>query len=243
MGVFKMCIVHALSTLERPQPELPCSLAEPRWPGTVPAVRFLPPISLVSGRTPAGLAARVLSHMLDWSVQSFTQLIFAVAFAWDEMLALADDLASLATSPDIMASVTQAVDDVLRGPLLVSVIAAWLLGGLLEVVLTVYFGGSPGKILLGLEVVDTGSGARPGWRRVAARWLGLGWAAPAGVLAPAFQFVPFAGYALAWFDPQRRALHDRLTGLVVVTRQRLPRTPPSQVSQSPLDVYFSGLSR
>jgi hypothetical protein len=243
MGLLKMCVGPSLSTLERLQPELPGRLAGPRWSGTVLAVRFLPPIVPVSGRTPAGLAARVLSHLLDWSVQSFMQLMFAVAFAWDEMLALADDLASLATSPDVMASVTEAVADVLRGPLLVSVIAAWLLGGLLEVLLTVCFGGSLGKILLGLEVVDAGSGARPGWRRVAARWLGLGWAAPAGVLAPAAQFVPFAGYALAWFDPQRRAMHDRLTGLVVVTRHRLSQMPPPQVPQSPLDAYFPGSPR
>lgn len=215
-------------------------------------MRFLPPVAPVSGRPPASLTGRVLSHLVDWSVQSFVQLAFAVALAWDEMLALADDLSSLASSPDVMASVTAAVGDVLKGPLLVSVVAAWLLGGLVEVLLTVRFGGSIGKLFLGLEVVETVSGARPGWRRVAARWLGLGWAAPAGVVAPVAQFVPFAGYALAWFDPQRRALHDRFTGLAVVTRRSRyivsfppPQMPPPlpQTPASPLDTYFPGPSR
>lgn len=182
--------------------------------------------------------------MVDWSLQSFVQFAFAVALAWDEMLALADDLSSLATSPDVMTAVTNAVEDVVKGPLLFSVVAAWLLGGVLEVLLTVRFGGSPGKILLGLEVLDADSGVRPGWRRVTARWLGLGWAAPAGIVAPALQFVPFAGYALAWFDPQRRALHDRLTGIVVVGRRRGPlMPPPSSVAASSLEGYFPGPSR
>jgi len=193
----------------------------------------------------AGLASRVLSHLLDWSVQSFVQLGFAVALAWDEMLALAEDVSSLATSPDVMTSVTEAVEDVLKGPLLVSVVAAWLLGGFLEVVLTVRFGGSLGKILLGLEVVNATTGARPGWRRIAARWLGLGWAAPAGVVAPAAQFVPFAGYALAWFDPKRRALHDRLTDVAVVTHRRSQRLsfPPAHLPPPSLDGYFPGSPR
>lgn len=206
---------------------------------------FLPPAAPVAGRPVAGLASRVLSHLIDWSVQSFVQLGFAVALAWDEMLALAEDLSSLASSPDVTTSVTEAVEDVLKGPLLVSVVAAWLLGGLLEVVLTVRFGGSLGKILLGLEVVDTTTGGRPGWRRVAARWLGLGWAAPAGVVAPVAQFVPFVGYALAWFDPKRRALHDRLTGVAVVARRRnqLASFPPPQMPPPSLDGYFPGSSR
>lgn len=210
-------------------------------------VRFLPQSAPVDGRPPAGLTSRVFAHLIDWSVQSAVQFGFAVALAWDEVRALVDDLSTLASSPDVAASVTAAVEDVLKGPLLVSVVAAWLLGGLLEVLLTVRFGGSPGKILLGLEVVDVATGRRPGWRRVAARWLGLGWAAPAGVVAPAAQFVPFAGYGLAWFDPQRRALHDRLTGVAVVHRRSsLASLPPPQTPQppvppphsSPLDAYF-----
>jgi len=196
---------------------------------------FLPPIADVADRRPAGLTARVVSHMLDVSVQTLVQALVAAAFAWREMLALAEDLAALAGSTDVAASAVAAVEDVLAGRLLLSVVLAWMAGGVIETVLTVRFGGSVGKLALGLEIVETASGARPGWRRVAARWLGLGWAAPAGLLSPAAQVVPFAGYALAWFDPHRRALHDRLSGTVVVVRR-----PRPEGSTRVLDGYFAG---
>jgi len=214
-----------------------CSLA--RRPGvrTFLRVRFLPPVESVAGRDTAKLRSRVLAHFLDWSLQSAVQFFFAVVLAWDELLALAGDLASLSSSADPAAAIVEAVEDVIAGPLLLSVLIAWLIGGVLEVLLTLRFGGSLGKMFLGLEVVESDSGRRPGWRRVAARWFGLGWAAPAGLVSPVAQFVPFAGYALAWFDPQRRALHDRLSGIAVVRKHRMSvlgdLPPPSPIDAFP----------
>ncbi len=200
-------------------------------------VRFLPPVEPVAGRDAANLGSRVLAHFLDWSLQSAVQVFFAVVLAWDELLTLADDLSSLSSSADPTAAVVDAVEDVIAGPLLFSVLIAWLIGGVLEVLLTLRFGGSLGKMLTGLEVVEVDSGRRPGWRRVAARWLGLGWASPAGLVSPVAQFVPFAGYALAWFDPQRRALHDRLSGIAVV-RKRPVSGLRELLPPSPLDEYL-----
>ena len=200
-------------------------------------MKFLPSRAAAAGREPAGLGLRVVSHLLDWSLQSAVQVVFALALAWDDLLALAGDLASLSSSSDPATAIVEAVEDVIAGPLLWSVIIAWLVGGVLEVLLTLRFGGSLGKMLTGLEVIEVDSGRRPGWRRVAARWLGLGWAAPAGLVSPAAQFVPFAGYGLAWFDPQRRALHDRLSGIAVVRRRlvvNLRDLPPP----SPLDEFL-----
>lgn len=200
-------------------------------------MKFLPPRSTAAGREPAGLGLRVVSHFLDWSLQSAVQVVFALVLAWEDLLALAGDLASLSSSSDPTTAIVEAVEDAIAGPLLWSVLIAWLIGGVLEVMLTLRFGGSLGKMLTGLEVIEFDSGRRPGWRRVAARWLGLGWAAPAGLASPAAQFVPFVGYGLAWFDPQRRALHDRLSGIAVVRRRRmldLRDLPPP----SPLDEFL-----
>ncbi|MFO0744884.1 MAG: RDD family protein [Myxococcota bacterium] len=77
---------------------------------------------------------------------------------------------------------------------------------------TPFLGASPGKRLLGLEVVDrSGRRARPG--RVLA-WL-------AARLPSAY----LAGAGLWWsiVDPERRTLHDRAAGIWVVVRPRLPR--------------------
>jgi hypothetical protein len=178
-------------------------------------VKFLAPVESVHGRRPASLWERSASHVIDVLAQASLQIVLAFVFAWGELSGLVRDSVAAGGDPEVlMANLVEA----LSGRLLLSLIAAWLVGGVAETLLTRLFGGSLGKILLGLEVVDATSGRRLPTRRVVLRWLGLGWAAPAGLVFPAAQFVPFFGYALAWFDPRRAALHDRLVAALVVRR-------------------------
>lgn len=189
-------------------------------------VAFLPPSEPVHGRSVASLPERCVSHTIDVIAQSGVQFAAAFLVAWDELSRLVLD--SVAGGGDVVVLVEN-LTEALKGPLLVSIVLAWIVGGVLEVVLTRFFGGSLGKILIGLEVVDASTGSRLPSVRVLLRWLGLGWAAPAGLVSPAAQFVPFFGYALAWFGPRRLALHDRLVDAAVV--RRAPRSafpvPPS----------------
>lgn len=185
-------------------------------------MRFLPPSEPVHGRTVASLPERVGAHVIDVLLQAMVQITIAVLIAWEELSGLVFDAA---TDGDVRGLVER-LELATAGALLVSIVLAWLVGGALEVLLTARFGGSVGKILLGLEVVDASTGRRLPSRRVVLRWLGLGWAAPAGLVTPAAQFVPFAGYGLAWFDPRRAALHDRLSGALVLRLRPRPAQDP-----------------
>lgn len=177
-------------------------------------MKFLPAAAPVADRNPADLFLRVSSHVLDVTLQAALQIASLTILSRPQV---SDALASLLAQPD-----SQGVVDSLTALFSLrsaaAVIVAWLVGGMIEVYLTVVFGGSPGKLLVGIEVVDVRTGRRPSPRQAFLRWLGLGWAAPTGVVAPLVQVVPLAGYGLAWFDPQRRCLHDRLSGLAVVSK-------------------------
>ena len=68
------------------------------------------------------------------------------------------------------------------------------------------WGGTPGKLLLELRVVDARSGGRPGWIQAAIRCLGYVVSAlPLGL-----------GFVWAAIDRDGRALHDKLAGTRVV---------------------------
>lgn len=77
---------------------------------------------------------------------------------------------------------------------------------------------SVGQRLLGLRVLRSG-GERPSAVRVVAREIGLKWVAHAlsfGLWLP-------VGAVVAWLDPARRALHDRVADTLVVRELRCER--------------------
>ncbi|MFN5048469.1 RDD family protein [Roseateles sp.] len=86
----------------------------------------------------------------------------------------------------------------------------WLLPGLLAVALWTWQGATPGKLFMGVRVVDALSGQRPSLVQALLRWLGY-WlsALPLGL-----------GFLWALWDPEGRAWHDRLSGTRVLRRQR-----------------------
>lgn len=87
-----------------------------------------------------------------------------------------------------------------------------------EIVFIAKLGATPGKDLMGLGVVDATTGARPTYGQAARRWLLPGMVQPlpgtwiAGVLTLTWG-------ATAWFDGERRSVHDRLAGTRVVSKE------------------------
>lgn len=176
---------------------------------------FLPAKTTWSGRRVASLYERVGSHIIDILVQGLVQGVLVLIMAWEALVQVANDLLSGEVAAGEILKVLAG-----DGRMLVySVLIGWVIGGVYETVFTRIYGGTLGKILLGIEVRDEKTGTRLSWGRCAGRWLGLGWAAPAGVATPAAQFIPVLGYLVAWTDPSRRALHDRLSGGIVVARK------------------------
>jgi uncharacterized RDD family membrane protein YckC len=122
------------------------------------------------------------------------------------------------------------VDSVLVSPLYlvarvldVSGLFSYALIGLYVICFTHWFGGTAGKLIVGVRVIDANDGGRSGWRGAAIRWLVT--ASP--VLAAAlvgpnrivqlFLFVvEIAIYLPIVWDPFGQGLHDRLAQTIVV---------------------------
>ena len=180
---------------------------------------WLPAIETSSDKQIADLGDRVGSHMLDVLFSAFLQISLLLIFMKKELTSLLRDMTALSNSGSneaYLLEVLKLMRQLNVTGLTLTVIGAWLLGGVIEVLLTLRFGGSIGKILNRLEVIDASTGKRPGAKQILGRWLGLGWAAPVSAYIPSLQIIPFFGYFIAWFDPQRRALHDRVSGTYVV---------------------------
>jgi uncharacterized RDD family membrane protein YckC len=179
-------------------------------------VRFLPDRAQVGGLEVADLGERVGSHAIDVALQAGVQAAMLLAIRGD---VLVDSITAIAEGANITATLRSLL--AAEWPnLALAVLLAWLIGGILDVAMHSIFGASVGKLLIRIEVrhLETGGFLSP--RQAFVRWLGLGWMAPASLVSPAAQVLPFAGYAMAWFDPLRRALHDRVAGAVVVRKQR-----------------------
>lgn len=178
---------------------------------------WLPAIETSSDKQIADLGDRVGSHMLDVLFSTGLQISLLLIFMKKELTDLLRDMLALRASNDTyLLEVLNLMRQFDIANLTLIVLCAWLLGGIIEILLTLRFGGSIGKLINRLEVLDTSTGKRPGVKQVAGRWLGLGWAAPVSAYIPSLQIIPFFGYFIAWFDPQRRALHDRVSGTYVV---------------------------
>jgi uncharacterized RDD family membrane protein YckC len=90
-----------------------------------------------------------------------------------------------------------------------------LVGGVYSVLLTRLFGGTLGKLIVGVRIRSWDEPGRPSWGQALARWL------TREVIAQ----ITFAGLgSLYWivdsswllFDPKRQCLHDKLPATVVV---------------------------
>jgi uncharacterized RDD family membrane protein YckC len=69
---------------------------------------------------------------------------------------------------------------------------------------------TPGKLVLGLRIVDAETGGTPRFGRLVLRYLGyLVSALPLGL-----------GYLWALWDPRRQAWHDKMAGTLVVVERR-----------------------
>ncbi|HEX8580716.1 MAG TPA: RDD family protein [Acidimicrobiales bacterium] len=102
--------------------------------------------------------------------------------------------------------------DDLRFPLWVLALSI-LLAAAYEIVLTATRGATLGKQLMGIRVVRHLDGGRPTWGMSAIRFL-----VPSVqyTTAPFFQLIALAIYLSAVLHPERRGLHDRASGTVVV---------------------------
>jgi uncharacterized RDD family membrane protein YckC len=90
-----------------------------------------------------------------------------------------------------------------------------------EVGLTAWRGQTVGKIALGLQVVDAKTGAVPGWRQAFVRYIPL---YVPGLVLPAFgvrwgeSVVGLLLLVSILADRNRRGLHDKAAGTIVVER-------------------------
>jgi uncharacterized RDD family membrane protein YckC len=80
--------------------------------------------------------------------------------------------------------------------------------GLVIVSFWAEFGATPGKRMLGLVIVDAGTGGRPPLPRLLLRYVGY--------LLSALPL--FLGFLWALWDPRRQGWHDKLAQTVVVVR-------------------------
>jgi len=105
------------------------------------------------------------------------------------------------------------VNDTGFTPLLLA--GGWAAHHAYDTVFTAWFGGTPGKLLLGMRVTRP-DGAPVGWRRALCRSLAE-WLS---------RLTLGLGYAAALMNPERRTLHDVLCDTVVVDVSRKHNPQP-----------------
>ena len=196
--------------------------------GELKQSKWLPDRPVCHGKEVAGLGRRVLSHLLDVMVSFVIQLTLLVSILWNTIMRVMADITT-AYNNSLNAAGELLVDEyatnleqvVLSLPFFAFLwvcILGWAVGGAVEVALISKFSGTIGKLITRTEIIDETTGMRPKLLKIVSRWLGLGWAGVASITVPWFGLLPFLGYFIAWFDPKRRALHDRIGGTVVVMR-------------------------
>jgi uncharacterized RDD family membrane protein YckC len=85
-------------------------------------------------------------------------------------------------------------------------VMANVIGALLVITFWVERQGTPGKLVLGLRIVDADTGATPPLSRLVIRYVGyLVSAIPLGL-----------GYLWAIWDPRRQGWHDKMAGTLVI---------------------------
>jgi uncharacterized RDD family membrane protein YckC len=90
------------------------------------------------------------------------------------------------------------------------VLLSWLLPSLAVIVFWMYRSATPGKMMLGLRIVDARSGAAMGRGQSVGRYLGY-----------FVSIIPlFMGLVWVAFDPRKQGWHDKLAGTVVIRSRR-----------------------
>jgi uncharacterized RDD family membrane protein YckC len=85
-------------------------------------------------------------------------------------------------------------------------LVSWLLPSLAVIAFWMYRSATPGKMILGLRIVDAQSGAVLGLGQSAGRYLGY-----------FVSTIPlFMGLVWVAFDPRKQGWHDKLAGTVVI---------------------------
>ena len=189
--------------------------SELRW--DLPEAAALPPeLSTVSGPStrsvgtggsagelmPAALLPRLSAIAFDYILFNFTLWLLTIPWAreWEEL------------QPAVLASIRKGESD----PALTLALLRQLFSSVVPISFAYYallpllLGGTPGKLLAGIRVVQT-DGSPLSWNRAVVRWLGgLACLATFGLgLLPLF------------FTPRRQGLHDLMAGTYVV------HSPPS----------------
>lgn len=84
-----------------------------------------------------------------------------------------------------------------------------IIGLIVTIVMWVKFGGTPGKLLLGCQVVDARTGGRLGWGQAVIRYF-----------AYLVSIIPlFLGFFWIIWDKKNQAFHDKIARTVVVVNQ------------------------
>jgi uncharacterized RDD family membrane protein YckC len=172
----------------------------------------------------ASFGRRAASHVVDVALLSVVQgfvLVVAVAPAFSTLLPRLDAASRLDDAGERVAALVEAVTDAVtaqRTELVVALVVAWLIGGVYEVLMTRFRGGTIGKIVTACEVVDSSTLGPLSWRACLARWGGPAAVSGVSVMLMVAQVVTVVGYGWAAFDPNRRAAHDLVSGALVIER-------------------------
>lgn len=171
------------------------------------------------GRALAAPGWRLLARILDSLVTSMLTAIFG----WHWLSKLLD---ALRPSFENIAAGRSGEDPftVLAEPAMAPVLERYAFVGLLvgmvyTVTMVHLFGGTLGKLVLGLRVRSWDGPGNPGWGQSLARWLTREPVQSLPVIGPLLGTVYWALDSV-WLlrDPRRQCLHDKLPGTVVVRR-------------------------
>jgi uncharacterized RDD family membrane protein YckC len=92
----------------------------------------------------------------------------------------------------------------------VDVLVNWVLPAIAVVLFWIYRQATPGKIAIGAQIVDAGTGGKPSTRQLLIRYLGY-----------YVSTIPlFLGLLWVAFDPRKQGWHDKMAGTVVVRSKR-----------------------
>jgi uncharacterized RDD family membrane protein YckC len=167
----------------------------------------------------------LVARVIDWMLSG----VLTAAVGWYWLRPVADAL-----GPPFRAALDGRTEpdpiSVLEQPEILSSLERYafvgLLVGMVYTVLTVHlFGGTPGKLLLGLRVRSWAAPGHPGWGQSLARWLTRDPIPALPLIGPVFGTVYWMLDSV-WLlrDPRRQCLHDKLPGTVVVRAGTTPGT-------------------
>lgn len=103
----------------------------------------------------------------------------------------------------------------IAGP--VDFLVTWVLPAIAVILFWIYKSATPGKMAVGLRIVDASTGGPPSTGQFVGRYL-----------AYFLSLLPLGlGYLWVAWDARKQGWHDKLAGTVVVRRVRAPVVPPS----------------